>query len=100
MSDLARLKSQLLTSGIAEKQQAVFQILNSLIDAVQAIPGPTPVFTINAAKVATLPPNAVKASMFYVTDALVPVVGAAVAGGGAAFAAVMWNGAQWTVFSI
>ncbi len=35
-----------------------------------------------------------------VNDALVPVIGNAVAASGAAFALVCWNGAQWTVIGV
>lgn len=54
----------------------------------------------NPTTVASLPSaNRFNGMMATVTDATAPAVGSAVAGGGAAFAAVMWNGAQWTVFS-
>lgn len=48
--------------------------------------------------VATLPAPQVT-MMACVSNALAPVIGNAVSAGGAAFAAVMWNGSQWTVFS-
>lgn len=50
--------------------------------------------------VANLPAAPPAGSMLYVTNALAPAMGAIVAGGGAAFAAVMWNGANWRVFAI
>ncbi len=49
--------------------------------------------------VGTLPGAPVVGQRAAVSDANAPAVGSAVAGGGAAFAAVMWNGAQWTVYS-
>jgi hypothetical protein len=50
--------------------------------------------------VANLPAAPPKGTMLTVNNALAPVIGNAVAAGGAAFAAVMWNGAAWNVFSI
>jgi hypothetical protein len=100
MSDLARLKSQLATSGLQTTNQAQYQVISQLIDAVQAIPGPTAPFVITLSTVASLPTPFTKSAMFYVNDALAPAVGAIVAGGGAAFAAVMWNGTNWRVFSV
>ncbi len=50
--------------------------------------------------IAALPGGAATGQVASVSNALAPVIGAAVAGPGAAFAAVMWNGAQWTVFSV
>lgn len=49
--------------------------------------------------VATLPAGVVGAEA-YVNDAMAPAWGAAVAGGGAAFASVRYNNAQWSVQSI
>ena len=50
----------------------------------------------NTFTVATLP-GTTKGRVASVSDALVPVIGNAVLGGGAAFALVVYNGAQWTV---
>lgn len=49
--------------------------------------------------VATLPSAPAPGYAAAVSDALVPVIGSAVAAGGSAFAAVMWNGTIWSVFS-
>lgn len=45
-------------------------------------------------------PTPVAGMMAYVTDATAPAVGIALTQGGAAFAAVIYNGTQWTVFGI
>ena len=51
---------------------------------------------LNTFTVATLP-GTTKGRVASVSDALAPVIGNAVSGGGAAFALVVYNGAQWTV---
>ena len=56
--------------------------------------------TLTPSTVAALPGAPVAGQLASVNNALAPVAGAAVAGGGAAFAAVCWNGVQWTVFSV
>ena len=58
-----------------------------------------PSWTLTPSTVALLPGTPTKGQMASVNNALAPVVGAAVVGGGAAFAAVCWNGSQWSVFS-
>lgn len=50
--------------------------------------------------VATLPIAPVLGDMVYVTDALAPAFGVAVAGGGAANAKLWYNGANWTVTGV
>jgi hypothetical protein len=55
---------------------------------------------IESYAVASLPPAPVAGQFACVNDALVPVVGSAVSGGGAAFAAVCYNGSVWKVFVI
>lgn len=55
---------------------------------------------INSYTVAALPPAPVAGQLATVNNALAPVVGAAVVGGGAAFAMVCFNGAAWKVFVI
>lgn len=49
--------------------------------------------------VSALPATPTAGEVASVSNALAPAIGSAVAGAGAAFAAVMWNGSQWTVFS-
>jgi hypothetical protein len=50
--------------------------------------------------VANLPAAGPTGSVMYVTNALAPAVGVAVAGGGAAFALVCYNGAAWNVIGV
>lgn len=50
--------------------------------------------------VANLPGAGPTGSVLYVTDALAPVMGAAVVGGGAAFALACFNGAAWNVIGV
>lgn len=50
--------------------------------------------------VATLPGSPTAGDEAFVTDALAPTVGATVAGGGAAYAKVWYNGTNWTVTGV
>lgn len=50
--------------------------------------------------VATLPGTPTTGEIARVTDALAPAMGSTVVGGGAAFALVVYNGANWRVFAI
>lgn len=50
--------------------------------------------------VATLPGTPTTGEIARVTDASAPAVGSTVVGGGAAFALVVYNGANWNVFAI
>ena len=50
--------------------------------------------------IAALPVSPSAGEVASVSNALAPAIGTAVAGTGSAFAAVMWNGSQWTVFSV
>ena len=56
--------------------------------------------TLTPSAIAALPGSPVAGQLAAVNNALAPVPGSAVAGTGTAFAAVCWNGSQWTVFSI
>lgn len=50
--------------------------------------------------IAALPGSPIVGEVASVSNALAPIIGSAVAGTGTAFAAVMWNGSQWTVFCV
>lgn len=56
--------------------------------------------TLTPSTIAALPGSPTKGQIASVNNALAPALGSPVAGTGTAFAAVCWNGAQWTVFSI
>ncbi|MGI9118423.1 MAG: hypothetical protein ACR2IQ_02650 [Minisyncoccia bacterium] len=56
--------------------------------------------TLKAYTVATLPIAPAVGMECYVTDALAPAMGATVAGGGAAYAKVWYNNANWTVTGV
>jgi hypothetical protein len=53
-----------------------------------------------ALTVATLPSTPLAGMIARVSDATLPVIGATVAGGGAAYALVNYNGANWTVIGV
>jgi hypothetical protein len=55
---------------------------------------------VTALTVATLPGTPLAGMIARVTDATLPVIGATVAGGGAAYALVNYNGANWTVIGV
>jgi len=57
-------------------------------------------FTATPGTIASLPAAPTAGMIAAVNDALGPAVGAAVAAGGAAFAAVCYNGAAWKVFAV
>ena len=54
-------------------------------------------FVPTPSTVANLPPSPTAGQICTVNNALAPVYGAAVAGGGAVTTIVMWNGANWIV---
>lgn len=53
--------------------------------------------TLAVTTVANLPANPTTGQIAYVSDATTPAIGATVAGAGAVFCAVVWNGAAWKV---
>ena len=55
---------------------------------------------VRALTVATLPGTPLAGMIARVTDALAPTIGMTVAGGGAAYALVNYNGANWTVIGV
>jgi len=108
---LDRLKSQLLTSGLQEKNQALFQIINQLVDAVKQnftlindeidlINDDSGNLTLKRLlilkgyTVATLPAGKVGA-VAYCTDLLAPAYLAVAAGGGAVIGPVFFDGTNW-----
>ena len=56
--------------------------------------------TLTGRAVAALPASPVLGQIACVNNALAPVAGSAVVGGGSAKALVWWNGAQWSVFGV
>ena len=72
---------------------------NGLTDAL-TIDSVGSVQIVRALTVATLPGTPLAGMIARVSDALAPVIGSTVAGGGAAYALVNYNGSNWTVIGV
>jgi hypothetical protein len=72
---------------------------NALADAL-TLDSVGSVRVARALTVATLPGTPLAGMIARVTDALAPTIGTTVAGGGAAYALVNYNGANWTVIGV
>lgn len=73
------------------------RITGSILVAGTIQPGTAFVPVYGTCAVAALPIGALKGARGSVNDALAPVFGNAVAGGGAIFTPVIWDGAVWRV---
>lgn len=91
---------------VSQVNGAVVPAIASLVgtnSSSQLVAEPNPVvtsLTLTPSTIAALPGAPTKGQFATVNNALAPVIGSAVGGTGTAFAAVCWNGSQWTVFSI